>query len=124
MTAGGPAGRRIAQVDYDTYAEGEAALGWLNASVELTPPEGLPDWEGFCRRLMESLRESFRQRRAEVGHVKLILSSEGGRLLANLTSMEGQIDVRGSMAPRAGGGQSRPQRTRGDAAGRTGIRRA
>ena len=52
MTAGGPAGGRIAEVNYDTYAEGEAALGWLNASIRLTPREGSPDWEGFCRGLM------------------------------------------------------------------------
>ena len=28
-----PAGQRIAEVDYDVYAEGEAVLGWLNAAV-------------------------------------------------------------------------------------------
>ena len=27
------AGTRIADIDYDTYAEGEAALGWLNAEI-------------------------------------------------------------------------------------------
>jgi hypothetical protein len=102
MTAGGPAGGRIAEVNYDTYAEGEAALGWLNASIRLTPREGSPDWEGFCRGLMESLRDAFRKRRAAVGHVKLILSAAGGRLLANVTSLEGPIDLRGSMAPRPG----------------------
>jgi hypothetical protein len=29
------AGRRIAEVDYDVYAEGEAVLGWLNATLVL-----------------------------------------------------------------------------------------
>ena len=32
-----PAGTRIAAVDYDEYAAGEAALGWLNASLRLAP---------------------------------------------------------------------------------------
>ncbi len=30
-----PAGRHVVEVDYDTYAAGEAALGWLNAAVVL-----------------------------------------------------------------------------------------
>ncbi len=32
----GPFGRRILELDYDTYAEGEAELGWLNASLQVT----------------------------------------------------------------------------------------
>ena len=39
----------VVDVDYDTYAAGEAALGWLNASVALRTDEsgGLA---GVCRR--------------------------------------------------------------------------
>ena len=40
---GTPAGQKIADVDYDTYAEGEAVLGWLNASASLSPKEPV-DW--------------------------------------------------------------------------------
>ncbi len=36
LSAGQPVGRKIAEVDYDTYAAGEAALGWMNASAKLT----------------------------------------------------------------------------------------
>jgi hypothetical protein len=83
-------------VDYDTYAEGEAAFGWLNAAIDLAAGGRGGEWRGFCRRLMESLRESFRRRRAEVGHVKLILSCPGGgRLLANLTRTGGEVTLRG-----------------------------
>src|SRR5207302_7058768 len=32
----GAFGRRILDIDYDTYAAGEAELGWLNSSVHLT----------------------------------------------------------------------------------------
>jgi G3E family GTPase len=37
-------GQRLADVDYDVYAEGEAVLGWLNATVTLRgePPTVLP----------------------------------------------------------------------------------
>ena len=40
-----PAGQHVVEVDYDTYAAGEAALGWLNASVALcsgAPSTGRP----------------------------------------------------------------------------------
>src|SRR5205814_2346907 len=29
-------GRRILDIDYDVYADGEAELGWLNSSVHVT----------------------------------------------------------------------------------------
>src|SRR5262245_45574503 len=32
----GAFGRKILEIDYDTYAEGEAELGWLNATARLT----------------------------------------------------------------------------------------
>src|SRR5207245_3925025 len=32
-------GRKILDIDYDVYAEGEAELGWLNSSVHITAPE-------------------------------------------------------------------------------------
>jgi hypothetical protein len=35
LSEGRPVGRKIAEVDYDTYAAGEAALGWMNASAKL-----------------------------------------------------------------------------------------
>jgi Ni2+-binding GTPase involved in maturation of urease and hydrogenase len=34
VLSGGPAGSRIAPVDYDRYANGEAALGWLNVEAK------------------------------------------------------------------------------------------
>ena len=37
----GAFGRKILDIDYDTYAEGEAELGWLNASVRLTADDAV-----------------------------------------------------------------------------------
>jgi G3E family GTPase len=37
-------GRRILDIDYDTYAEGEAELGWLNASVRLSSKNCFPTY--------------------------------------------------------------------------------
>src|SRR5208283_921386 len=41
-----PAGQNVVEVDYDKYAAGEAALGWLNASVALNA-RGPGDWRAF-----------------------------------------------------------------------------
>jgi len=84
-----PAGRSIADVDYDTYAEGEAVLGWFNAAVELRAVAD-PDWPAFCSDLMERLHDAFRHREAEVAHVKLRLASGGDWIQANLTSNRGR----------------------------------
>ena len=36
-----PVGQKIEDDDYDTYAEGEAVLGWLNATASLSPKEAI-----------------------------------------------------------------------------------
>lgn len=93
----GQAGSRIAKVDYDTYAEGEAALGWLNASVELRL-RAAPDWEQFCIDLLARLQEKFRAGPAEIAHVKLLLAGgAGGRITGSLTSSRGAPVVSGSV---------------------------
>jgi G3E family GTPase len=85
VLAGEDAGRTIAEVDYDQYAEGEAALGWLNASLRLET-ESPFDGKSFCLALMNVMRRAFRERSAEIAHLKMHLASGGGSLVANLTS--------------------------------------
>ena len=41
------AGKRIVEVDYDKYAEGEAVLGWLNSTIELGSESA--DWDIFAQ---------------------------------------------------------------------------
>ena len=91
------AGSKLLDIDYDIYAEGEAVLGWLNAAVRLrASDEAQPaDWRAFCQSLMEGLREDFRRRGARVGHVKLLLSAGTERCVANLTSTDAEVSVRG-----------------------------
>ncbi len=91
-----PAGQRITDVDYDTYAEGEALLGWLNATVRLRAQRPT-DWSRFCLDLLERIRKECQTRSAEIAHVKLFLEAEGESLVANLTSTEGEALLRGSI---------------------------
>ena len=52
-------GRKIAEVDCDTYAAGEAALGWMNASATLQA-RGEIDWKTFASDLLEAIRGNLR----------------------------------------------------------------
>ena len=149
----GAAGQKLLDIDYDIYAEGEAVLGWLNASARLSTAETMPTakplecggedaaldcppvaahpcsiqsgvvvpasrdsatalhrlppagacacapppagWADFARTLLEGLRDDFRRTGARVGHVKLLISSAGQQCVANLTSTDGEVSVRG-----------------------------
>ncbi len=74
-------GTRRIDVDYDTYAAGEAALGWLNATVELSGG----GWEDALRRLMDGIHLS------GIAHLKCLLRSGGLVLAANRVT--GRMDV-------------------------------
>jgi len=89
------AGKQIVDVDYDRYAEGEAVLGWLNAVVSLESIGGNTGWGRYSRDMLERLAREFRQHNAEVGHVKLVIESDGKRCMANLTQLRGGIVFRG-----------------------------
>ncbi len=106
VLAGKRAGRRVVEMDYDRYAEGEAVLGWLNAVVQLSPREPGTDWPALCRDLLGRLRRAFGERGAEVGHVKLLLSGSGGYCVGNLTRTRGRVSVQDSGPAR--GEQSGP----------------
>lgn len=89
-----PAGQWIAEVDYDRYAEGEAALGWLNAAVRLVAEPTWPaDWPSFCRDLLETLRRACGAQGGEIAHLKLHLQTAAGSVAGNVTSNEGPVEV-------------------------------
>ncbi len=92
-----PMGQKIADVDYDTYAEGEAVLGWLNATASLLPLEPI-DWGAWSLRLLETLRRGFSGKSAEIAHMKMLMvSADHQSLSANLTSSQGKATLRGQM---------------------------
>ncbi len=79
---------REIRIDYDRYAEGEAQLGWLNASARLRAPRDIP-WKPVCMRLLRGLKEGFGSEGVEVAHVKISLTAQGCGLVGNLTSTQG-----------------------------------
>lgn len=90
-------GQRIAEVDYDTYAEGEAVLGWLNATYRLHGPE--TDWLGFLDRLLGALAARFDAAGMAVGHVKAMVEAGGDFAVGNLTGSAETLRIRGSVSP-------------------------
>ncbi|MEY4691054.1 MAG: hypothetical protein RIT19_1379 [Verrucomicrobiota bacterium] len=61
-------------VDYDLYAEGEALLGWLNATVVLQG--SALDANALLKALAEDLRTRLGE--AEIAHLKMTFSPDGG----------------------------------------------
>ncbi len=92
------AGTRIADVDYDTYAEGEAALGWLNAEIALDATGCcVPDWRLVCLVLMRRIQGACKERKSPVGHVKMLVETGDKACAANLTCLNGTIETRGDV---------------------------
>jgi Ni2+-binding GTPase involved in maturation of urease and hydrogenase len=81
----GEFGRRILDIDYDVYAEGEAELGWLNSSIRMTAAKPF-DLDGLLLSIVRELQSALEGRRAEVAHLKAIGLWEGFFGVANLVS--------------------------------------
>lgn len=87
-------GSQIVEVDYDRYAEGEAVLGWLNATLALEGKQ--TDWKAFAAELMAELGSQLDARGVAVGHIKILLATEQTpAIVANLTGPKETLDVRG-----------------------------
>jgi len=80
-------GKRILELDYDIYAEGEAELGWLNSSLQVTS-EGPFDLDALLLDVLIRMRESLAKIGAETAHLKTIGLWEGFYGVANLISSD------------------------------------
>lgn len=67
----------VMDVDYDLYAEGEALLGWLNATLFLAARAPC-DGNGLLAGLAGLLTAAARERDWELAHLKMTLEPEGG----------------------------------------------
>lgn len=79
------AGDRVLEIDYDRYANAEAALGWLNLSgmLVLKRAEASTDW---TRAVLTELAASAGLAGVEVAHVKVWLDTAGGGIRGHLAS--------------------------------------
>jgi Ni2+-binding GTPase involved in maturation of urease and hydrogenase len=85
-------GRKILDIDYDVYAEGEAELGWLNSSIHLTAPKAFA-LDAFLLEVVGTLQRSLQKPGAEVAHLKAIGLWEASFGVANLVSSATQPEL-------------------------------
>jgi Ni2+-binding GTPase involved in maturation of urease and hydrogenase len=85
-------GRKILDIDYDTYAEGEAELGWLNSSIRVAggKPFAL---DALLLDVVGRLQEALGRLGGEVAHLKAIGLSEVSFGVANLVSSKGRPEL-------------------------------
>jgi Ni2+-binding GTPase involved in maturation of urease and hydrogenase len=88
----GDFGRRVLDIDYDIYAEGEAELGWLNSSIRVTATDEFP-LDELLLDIIGRLRESLDTAEAETAHLKAIGLWEGFFGVANLISRDSQPEL-------------------------------
>jgi G3E family GTPase len=79
----GAFGRNIPSVDYDTYAEGEAELGWLNRTARLVAERRFA-LDDLLAELAARLRAALRREGAEVAHLKMRLQAGDAASTVNL----------------------------------------
>ncbi|MDA7628082.1 cobalamin biosynthesis protein P47K [Verrucomicrobia bacterium] len=72
-----PLNETAMDVDYELYAEGEALLGWLNATVELKSSAAFNGNE-WIKNIALELQQQLKSSNAEVAHLKMTLSPDKG----------------------------------------------
>jgi hypothetical protein len=75
--------RHAMEIDYDLYADGEALLGWLNATVRLSAPT-LFDGNVLLRQIAAGVHERLGADGIEIAHFKMTLAPDTGDDLAVL----------------------------------------
>ena len=81
--SGQQSSRPAMEVDYDTYAEGEALLGWLNATCLLSSSQPF-DGNAFLHDLADRVHQRLDATGIEIAHFKMTLAPDTGNDLAVL----------------------------------------
>jgi G3E family GTPase len=85
--------RPAMEVDYDVYAEGEALLGWLNATFRVSASSPF-DGNRFLQRVADDVRDRLAAAGVEIAHFKMTLAPDTGNDLAvlNLVRTDGRSE--------------------------------
>jgi G3E family GTPase len=78
------------QLDYGSYAEAEAELGWLNARGVLAADTPFSP-EMWMARTLRGLRDRFAAERRVIAHMKMHLQTSKGAFKASVTTTEGDL---------------------------------
>ena len=94
-----PSGRLL-QIDYQRYAKAEAALGWLNATVELTLQDPASP-AMVVGPLLDTLDRALTESQLEIAHLKIFDRSPVGTLKAAICSNGDEPEIEGDLAASA-----------------------
>lgn len=94
-----PPSDQAMDVDYDTYAEGEAALGWLNCAVHLSSAETAWSLDEIAQKSVEGFSRVLTAAGMEPGHIKVLASAGAATAVANWVSSDAPVEL--SVASRA-----------------------
>ena len=81
----GQFGKRVMDVDYDIYAEGEAELGWLNSQVVVESPHEF-NLDTLLMDLIQRLHVRLLATASEAAHLKVIGLCDASYAVANVVS--------------------------------------
>jgi G3E family GTPase len=99
--------RQTMDVDYGVYAEGEALLGWLNATAALSPT-GEFDANQLLQTLAAEIQQRLQTATAEIAHLKMTYSPDAGLgdiAVVNLVRNDYVPELAIRLDQPAGGGQ-------------------
>ncbi len=86
LLSGRTAGARILEIDYQTYAQAEAALGWLNATADMTSSNRFSPGK-VGETLIDLIRDRCIEEDAAIAHLKiLVVTPEGSDRIALVES--------------------------------------
>ena len=94
------------ELNYDTYAEGEALLGWLNCTVAVKS-DGPFDANQTLVALARDIRDRVAAKGTEIAHLKMTLDAEDGTgslSVVSLVRSDGEPDLRESLLDKVDGG--------------------
>lgn len=94
-------------LDYEMYAEGEALLGWLNSTIEVTSSEPF-DGNGLLRCLATAIQRQLAAKQIEIAHLKMTLTADefGGDIgVLNLVRTDGAAEFSHSLVDDLESGQ-------------------
>lgn len=87
------AGRRLLDIDYDIYADGEAELGWVNLAAELVG-KGAIDLDKLALEIVSSIAKKIVDSEVgEIAHLKASVLAGDTQAVANVVSNDSSVDV-------------------------------
>lgn len=86
-------GRRLLEIDYDTYADGEAELGWVNMTAMLRSDAPV-ELDSFAQSLVAAIgRRIVESGEGEIAHLKASVLAGDTQSVANVVSNDAEVEL-------------------------------